>query len=389
MSTGHRGRAGREEHDERIRRVPDRGDSRNGVGQEVVAAGAWQVVDALAGQRRRVRVRLAGDSAGGARCSRAPGRMDGGDAQRMLKSKSDAIYFGAVGWPGVPDHMSLGACLAIRQELRSGADVGPVRFPAAVAEPAAVRPTETELELWVVVVDQRGRITRVRAAATSGRGRAVKSPSSSAASTKVAATRIMRFALRLARTGIRRKVFQRHQQRCPADQRRCWRMHDLRRVARTTPTWKPRAWAGDLASARPRSFVLAPRSSRRGALEPARGHPAPSAAPWPGASAWPPAPTSTPRAVSQADVRARARLRTGHRRKRTRQPHGAVGSAVLMLDHLGLPGQATRLHAAIEADHRGRHPELHEDLGGTTWTRRRHQGPDITAGHLTYHGHMP
>ncbi len=47
-------------------------------------------------------------------------------------------------------------------------------------------------------------------------------------------------------------------------------------------------------------------------------------------------------------------------------PIGAVGSAALMLDHLGLPGQATRLHAAIEATTAA--GVLTRDLGGTAST---------------------
>ena len=47
-------------------------------------------------------------------------------------------------------------------------------------------------------------------------------------------------------------------------------------------------------------------------------------------------------------------------------PIGAVGSAALMLDHLGLPGPAARLHAAIEATTAA--GILTRDLGGTAST---------------------
>jgi tartrate dehydrogenase/decarboxylase/D-malate dehydrogenase len=48
-------------------------------------------------------------------------------------------------------------------------------------------------------------------------------------------------------------------------------------------------------------------------------------------------------------------------------PVGAVGSAALMLEHLGLPGQAARLHAAIEAVTAA--GVLTRDLGGTATTQ--------------------
>jgi tartrate dehydrogenase/decarboxylase/D-malate dehydrogenase len=47
-------------------------------------------------------------------------------------------------------------------------------------------------------------------------------------------------------------------------------------------------------------------------------------------------------------------------------PIGAVGSAALMLDHLGLPEQAARLHTAIEATTAA--GILTRDLGGTAST---------------------
>jgi tartrate dehydrogenase/decarboxylase / D-malate dehydrogenase len=47
-------------------------------------------------------------------------------------------------------------------------------------------------------------------------------------------------------------------------------------------------------------------------------------------------------------------------------PVGAVGSAALMLDHLGLPDQAARLHTAIETTTGA--GILTRDLGGTATT---------------------
>ena len=86
----------------------------DGVGQEVVAAGR-EVLDALAAG--------SGDAFGfdwqefgwGCEYYLRTGQMMAEDGLTVLKD-FDAIYFGAVGWPGVPDHISLwGLRLAICQ----------------------------------------------------------------------------------------------------------------------------------------------------------------------------------------------------------------------------------------------------------------------------------
>src|SRR5512134_386487 len=52
----------------------------------------------------------------------------------------DAIYLGAVGWPTVPDHVSLwGLLIPIRREFRQYANVRPVRLMPGVKSPLAGR----------------------------------------------------------------------------------------------------------------------------------------------------------------------------------------------------------------------------------------------------------
>jgi tartrate dehydrogenase/decarboxylase/D-malate dehydrogenase len=56
------------------------------------------------------------------------GRMMAADGLEQLK-RFDAIYFGAVGWKDVPDHISLwGLRLAITQGFDQWANIRPVRF---------------------------------------------------------------------------------------------------------------------------------------------------------------------------------------------------------------------------------------------------------------------
>ena len=62
----------------------------------------------------------------------------------------DAIYFGAVGWPSVPDHITLwGLRLAICQGFDQWANMRPVRFCQGV--PSRLRRRATRRLDWVVV----------------------------------------------------------------------------------------------------------------------------------------------------------------------------------------------------------------------------------------------
>ena len=87
----------------------------DGVGQEVVPEGV-RVLDRLA-ERANGRFRFEYEEfPWGCRYYQETGRMIDAAALETLKA-FDAIYFGAVGWPGVPDHISLwGLRLATRSE---------------------------------------------------------------------------------------------------------------------------------------------------------------------------------------------------------------------------------------------------------------------------------
>ena len=106
----------------------------DGIGKEVVPEGV------------RVLDRLAADSEGafgfsyeqfpwGCEYHLRTGRMIDQDALERLRA-FDAIYFGAVGWPGVPDHVSLwGLRLAICQAFDQYANIRPVRLLPGVESP--------------------------------------------------------------------------------------------------------------------------------------------------------------------------------------------------------------------------------------------------------------
>ena len=67
------------------------------------------------------------------------GRMMPEDGLERIRNH-DAIFLGAVGWPTVPDHVSLwGLLIPIRREFRQYANVRPVRLMPGVKSPLAGR----------------------------------------------------------------------------------------------------------------------------------------------------------------------------------------------------------------------------------------------------------
>src|ERR1700746_1219779 len=134
------------------------------------------------------------------------GRMMAEDGLTVLR-EFDAIYFGAVGWRGVPDHTSLwGWRLAICQNFDLWANVRPVRFLPGVRSPLR-RADDTELDWVVVRENSEGEYARMGGRNFAGRGPGGEIAVQSALFTEIGCERIMRFAFDLARTRIKRKVF--------------------------------------------------------------------------------------------------------------------------------------------------------------------------------------
>jgi tartrate dehydrogenase/decarboxylase / D-malate dehydrogenase len=264
----------------------------------VVAAGR-KVLDALAAGRGTFAIDWQEFGRGCEYYART-GRMMAEDGLTVLRD-FDAIYFGAVGWPGVPDHVSLwGLRLAICQNFDLWANVRPVRFLPGVRSPLRTA-DHTELDWVVVRENSEGEYAGLGGRNLSGRGPGNEVAVQSALFTEVGCERIMRFAFDLARTRIRRKVSSVTKSNAQQYGMVLW--DDVfRRVARDYPDVETESVLVDAMSAK---FVLHPED-------------------------------------------------------------GAVGSAALMLDHLGLPAQATRLHAAIEATTAA--GILTRDLGGSAST---------------------
>ena len=76
-------------------------------------------------------------------------------------AKSDSILLGAVGWPGVPDHVSLwGLLIPIRRGFDQYANVRPCKLMPGVRTPLAGR-TEADIDFYVVRENTEGEYSSV------------------------------------------------------------------------------------------------------------------------------------------------------------------------------------------------------------------------------------
>ena len=116
----------------------------------------------------------------------------------------DAIYLGAVGWPGVPDHVSLwGLLIPIRRGFQQYVNLRPVRLFEGVASPLAGR-TPGDIDYWIVRENNEGEYSAI-----GGRmyeGTELEAAIQQAVFTKKGCERVMRYAFNLAMTRKRHEV---------------------------------------------------------------------------------------------------------------------------------------------------------------------------------------
>ena len=333
----------------------------DGIGKEVVAEGL-RVLDAVADRDGGFSFEATYFD-WGSDYYRTNGVMMPADGCDRLKSY-DAIYFGAVGAPDVPDHVTLwGLRLAICQPFDQYANIRPIRILPGIESPLrGVDPGDLD---WVIVREnsegeyagQGGR---------SHRGLPEEVATEVAIFTRVGVTRIMRFAFELARSRPRKRLTVVTKSNA---QRHGMVMWDevAAEVAAEFPdvTWdkmlvdamtmrmtlKPESLdtivatnlhadiLSDLAAALGGSLGIAP----TGNINPDRQFPS----------------MFEPIHGSAFDI-------TG---KGIANPIGTFWSAVLMLEHLGEPAAAARLMDAIERV--TANPKFHSpDLGGDATTAK-------------------
>ena len=345
-----------ETHTYRIAAIPA-----DGVGPEVLAS-ARAVLDALAAGSHGAFAFEWEEFPWGCGYFERTGRMMDEDGLDRLR-EFDAILFGAVGWPTVPDHVSLwGLRLRICQSFDQWANVRPVRFLPGVRSP--LRAAEEHALDWVVVRENsEGEYAGLGGRNFAGRGPGGEVAVQSALFTERGCERIMRFAFELARTRPHRKVSSVTKSNAQQYGMVLWD-EVFARVAADYPdvatesvlvdamsakfVLKP--WElsvvvasnlnadilSDLGSALAGSLGLAPSAN----LNPERRFP----------SMFEPVHGSAP------DIAGRGWA----------NPIGAVGSAAMMLEHLGLPAEAARVERAIATVTAA--GTLTRDLGGTAST---------------------
>jgi tartrate dehydrogenase/decarboxylase / D-malate dehydrogenase len=334
----------------------------DGIGTEVVREGQ-RVLDALA-EDSGGRFAFERESfPWGSQYYLENGRMMAEDALETLEG-FDAIYFGAVGWPGVPDHVSLwGLRLAICQGFDQYANVRPVKLLPGVESP--LRGASAETMDWVVIRENsEGEYSGVGGRNLSGRGPGKEVAIQTALFTEEGCERIMRFAFELALKRERKKVTSVTKSNAQQYSSVLWD-EVFARVSAEYPDVETEQWLVDAMAAR---FVLRPEtlevvvasnlfadilSDLGGALagslgvaasanlDPQRRRP----------SMFEPVHGSAPDIAGKGIA----------------NPIGALSSAALMLEHLGLEEEAERVNRAIEATTGS--GLLTPDLGGTSTTR--------------------
>src|SRR5262249_52191200 len=170
----------------------------DGIGQEVVGAG----LEVLGRCAQRDGFRLDAEHFDwGSDHYKKHGRMMPDDGLHRLRGK-DAIYFGAVGAPDVPDHITLwGLRIAICQGFDQYANVRPTRILPGIESP--LRGVGAQDLDWVIVRENsEGEYAGVGGRAH--RGLPEEVATDVAMFTRAGVARIMRFAFRLAQARPRK-----------------------------------------------------------------------------------------------------------------------------------------------------------------------------------------
>jgi len=334
----------------------------DGIGQEVVPEGL-RVLERIAARGNGQLSFNVESFPWGCQHYLQTGRMMDADGLDRLAA-FDAIYFGAVGWPEVPDHISLwGLRLAICQGFDQYACVRPVRLLPGVSSP--LRNATPETVDWVVVRENsEGEYAGIGGRNLAGRGTGREVAIQAGLFTEAGCERIIRYAFDLARTRKRKKVTSVTKSNAQQYGMTLWD-EVFARVATDYPDVETEQWLVDAMAAR---FVLRPEtlevvvasnlfgdilsdlgSAVAGSLglaastniDPERRHP----------SMFEPVHGSAPDIAGQGIA----------------NPIAAIWTVSLMLDHLGLGEEAARIMRAIEATTAA--GVLTPDLGGTATTR--------------------
>jgi tartrate dehydrogenase/decarboxylase/D-malate dehydrogenase len=172
----------------------------DGIGKEVVPEGV-RVLDAVG---RKHGIAFQWDAFDWS-CERyaATGAMMPDDGLEQIKGH-DAIFFGAVGFPNVPDHVSLwGLLIPFRRGFQQYVNLRPVRLMPGITSPLAGR-SEGEIDYWIVRENTEGEYSSVGGRMFEGTDSEVVIQES--IFTRRGTDRILRYAFELARSRPKKHV---------------------------------------------------------------------------------------------------------------------------------------------------------------------------------------
>jgi tartrate dehydrogenase/decarboxylase/D-malate dehydrogenase len=131
------------------------------------------------------------------------GAMMPEDGLEQIRDR-DAIFLGAVGFPGVPDHVSLwGLLIPLRRNFQQYINLRPVRLFKGLASPLAGR-EPGDIDYWIVRENNEGEYSSI-----GGRmyeGTELEAAIKQAVFTRKGCNRVMRYAFELARAKGRKSV---------------------------------------------------------------------------------------------------------------------------------------------------------------------------------------
>jgi tartrate dehydrogenase/decarboxylase/D-malate dehydrogenase len=172
----------------------------DGIGQETVPEGL-RVLDAAA-RRFGFNLRLTHYDWSCETYARTGAMMPPDGLDRLRPT--DAIFLGAVGWPGVPDHVSLwGLLIPIRRVFDQYINLRPCRLMPGLTSPLAGR-TAADIDFWVVRENTEGEYSAVGGRQFEGTDR--EQVTQLSVFTRHGVDRVLRFAFDLARTRPRRQI---------------------------------------------------------------------------------------------------------------------------------------------------------------------------------------
>ncbi len=172
----------------------------DGIGPEVIASGI-RVLEAVG---TRFDIQFSWDTVPwGCEYYTKTGRMMPEDGLERLRGH-DAIFLGAVGYPGVPDHVSLwGLLIPIRRRFQQYVNLRPARLLKGVTSPLAGRSAD-DIDFYIVRENVEGEYSEI-----GGRlyqGTEMELAVQQTVFTRHGLDRVMRFAFELARSRPKRHL---------------------------------------------------------------------------------------------------------------------------------------------------------------------------------------